>query len=85
MIQKDSGSHRLQVTAAGYLGHVETVASDENRRVVVQLKRGTGAAHVSDPRNGDHSKIAPSDRDDQSDRDQDSPKRSIDTVSPYGH
>ena len=38
-VPRDGATHRLKITAAGYLGHDEVISFDENQRLVVQLRR----------------------------------------------
>jgi eukaryotic-like serine/threonine-protein kinase len=73
VVPKDTGTHRLQVAAAGYLVHAETISFDENQHLVIQLKHAPSAAHVGDTQNRDHSKIDPGDRKNQNDQDKRKP------------
>jgi len=46
VVAKDDATHRLRITAAGYVAHDETIAFTESQRLVVQLKRVAGPVRV---------------------------------------
>jgi serine/threonine-protein kinase len=50
VVPRDAGTHRLKITAAGYLGHEEAIAFDESQRLVVQLKRVAAAPGRGKPK-----------------------------------
>jgi serine/threonine protein kinase len=49
VMPRDTAAHRLQITAAGYLGYDERISFDESQRLVVQLKHTAGPARGKDP------------------------------------
>jgi hypothetical protein len=50
VVPKDAAPHRLRITAAGYLGHDETISFDESQRLVVQLVHVASPTQGKDPR-----------------------------------
>jgi serine/threonine-protein kinase len=50
VVHKDAAPHRLRITAAGYLGHEETISFDESQRLVVQLMHVASPTQGKDPR-----------------------------------
>ncbi len=46
VVPKDDVTHRLRITAAGYVAHDEAIAFTESQRLVVQLKRAAGSVRV---------------------------------------
>jgi eukaryotic-like serine/threonine-protein kinase len=46
VVPKDDATHRLRITAAGYVAHDETISFTESQRLVVQLKRVAGSVRV---------------------------------------
>jgi len=47
-VPKDEVSHRLRISAPGFVTRVDEIRFDENQRLVVQLKRTSRAPHVPD-------------------------------------
>jgi serine/threonine-protein kinase len=50
VVPKDAALHRLRITAAGHLGHDETISFDQSQRLVVQLKQVAVPTRGEDPR-----------------------------------
>jgi hypothetical protein len=46
-VARDAAAHYLRITAAGYLGHDETISFDESQRLVVQLRHAAGPTRGS--------------------------------------
>jgi len=77
VVPKDDATHRLRITAAGYVAHDETIAFTESQRLVVQLKRVAGSVRVGKDKD-------PHDKDPRKDHpERPQPPELIESTSPY--
>jgi len=66
-VPKDDSSHRLRITAAGYVEYDESISFDESQRLFVQLRRAAGSTRVKPPHK-DPAKTEPPQPPDRTDR-----------------